>query len=193
MTNTHWWWIRHAKSLGDPAIIHGQDDVEADLSDLESISSLKQRLPEKAIWLTSGIKRSNQTAEAIGTKNFIETPGLMEQDFGDWTGKRWIDLKGDSVRKFWLNFITEKPPGGESFIQMIDRVSDTINTLSREYENKNIVAIAHSGTIKAALANALNLFGQSASSFQINNLSLTEIEIVPDGVHRIWNVIGVNR
>ena len=193
MTNTHWWWIRHAKSLGDSAIIHGQDDVDADLSDKRSIGLLKLRLPKEAIWLTSGIKRSNQTAEAIGIKNFIEIPGLMEQDFGDWTGKRWIDLDGDSVRKFWLNFITEKPPGSESFIEMVDRVSEAINTLSREYERKNIVAIAHSGTIKAALANALSLFGQSASSFQIDNLSLTEIEIIPDGGERIWKVIGVNR
>lgn len=193
MTTTRWWWVRHAPSAGLPGIIHGQDDVDADLTDLPAIKARIQKLPKGAIWLTSGLPRTVQTAEALGGINCRAVPGLMEQDFGDWNGKSWGDLRGELSRKFWLNFATESPPGGESFVQMMERVADTIEELSAEYEGQNIIAVAHAGTIRAALTIALNLFAKSALTFQLDNLSITEIENIPDGDLRAWCVHGINR
>ena len=193
MTSTRWWWIRHAPSAGLPGIIHGQDDVDADLTDLPAIKAKIRKLPKGAIWLTSGLPRTVQTAEALGGINCRAVPGLMEQDFGDWNGKSWGDLRGELSRKFWLNFATESPPGGESFVQMMERVAHTIEELSAEYEGQNIIAVAHAGTIRAALTIALNLFAKSALTFQLDNLSITEIENIPDGDLRAWCVHGINR
>ena len=193
MTTKRWWWVRHAPSAGLPGIIHGQDDVDADLTDLPAIKARIRKLPKGAIWLTSGLPRTVQTAEALGGINCRAVPGLMEQDFGDWNGKSWGDLRGELSRKFWLNFATESPPGGESFVQMMERVAHTIEELSAEYEGQNIIAVAHAGTIRAALTIALNLFAKSALTFQLDNLSITEIENIPDGDLRAWCVHGINR
>jgi alpha-ribazole phosphatase len=193
MTTTRWWWVRHAPSAGLPGIIHGQDDVDADLTDLPAIEARIRKLPKGAIWLTSGLPRTVQTAEALGGIKCRAVPGLMEQDFGDWNGKSWGDLRGELSRKFWLNFATESPPGGESFVQMMERVAHTIEELSAEYEGQNIIAVAHAGTIRAALTIALNLFAKSALTFQLDNLSITEIENIPDGDLRAWCVHGINR
>ena len=193
MTSTRWWWVRHAPSAGLPGIIHGQDDVDADLTDLPAIKARIRKLPKGAIWLTSGLPRTVQTAEVLGGINCRAVPGLMEQDFGDWNGKSWGDLRGELSRKFWLNFATESPPGGESFVQMMERVAHTIEELSAEYEGQNIIAVAHAGTIRAALTIALNLFAKSALTFQLDNLSITEIENIPDGDLRAWCVHGINR
>ena len=193
MTTTRWWWVRHAPSAGLPGIIHGQDDVDADLTDLPAIKARIRKLPKGAIWLTSGLPRTVQTAEALGGINCRAVPGLMEQDFGDWNGKSWGDLRGELSRKFWLNFATESPPGGESFVKMMERVAHTIEELSSEYEGQNIIAVAHAGTIRAALTIALNLFARSALTFQLDNLSITEIENIPDGDLRAWCVHGINR
>ena len=193
MTTTRWWWVRHAPSAGLPGIIHGQDDVDADLTDLPAIKARIRKLPKGAIWLTSGLPRTVQTAEALGGINCRAVPGLMEQDFGDWNGKSWGDLRGELSRKFWLNFATESPPGGESFVKMMERVAHTIEELSSEYEGQNIIAVAHAGTIRAALTIALNLFAKSALTFQLDNLSITEIENIPDGDLRAWCVHGINR
>ncbi|MBT3991786.1 MAG: histidine phosphatase family protein [Rhodospirillaceae bacterium] len=193
MSNTHWWWVRHAPSAGTPGIIHGQDDVDADLSDQAALAARRKSLPEDAIWLTSGLPRAVQTAEALGGSNCRAVPGLMEQDFGEWNGKNWDDLRDDHAIAFWQNFATQAPPGGESFIHMMDRVSDTIAELSLEYQGKNIIAVTHAGTIRTALAMALNLFAKSALAFQLDNLSLTEIENIPDGDLREWCVHGINR
>ena len=152
-----------------------------------------QILPKNAIWLTSGLPRTEQTARALGGVNCRAVAGLMEQDFGEWNGKSWDELRTDLARDFWENFAIESPPNGESFIDMIDRVSLTINGLLGEYNQGNIIAVAHSGTIRAALAMALNLFAKSALTFQLDNLSITHIESIPDGDLRSWCVHGVNQ
>ena len=193
MTSTRWWWVRHAPSAGLPGIIHGQDDVAADLSDQAAIEARRATLPQDAVWLTSGLPRTVQTAAALGGTDCRAVPGLMEQDFGEWNGKSWDDLRDDQAREFWQNFATQAPPGGESFIHMMDRVSDTIAELSLEYEGKDIVAVTHSGTIRTAISMALNLFAKSALTFQLDNLSLTEIENIPDDDLRVWCVHGINR
>jgi alpha-ribazole phosphatase len=150
-------------------------------------------LPKDAVWLTSGLPRTVQTADALGGVNCRSVTGLMEQDFGDWNGKSWSELRDNESRKFWMNFSTEAPPGGESFVQMIDRVSNTISELSLEYKGRDIIAVAHAGTIRAALTMALSLFAKSALTFQLDNLSITEIESIPDGDLRAWCVHGINR
>jgi alpha-ribazole phosphatase len=193
MNSTRWWWVRHSPSKGPPGIIHGQDDVDADLSDKAAIAARRITLPKDAVWLTSGLPRTIQTAEALGGLNCREVPGLMEQNFGEWNGRSWGDFKDNEAQEFWQNFATQAPPDGESFIHMMDRISDTIAELSLEYEGREIVAVAHSGTIRSALAMALNLFAKSALTFQLNNLSLTEIESIPDGNHRAWCIHGINR
>lgn len=193
MRSTRWWWVRHAPSAGIPGIIHGQDDVDADLSDQTAIGARRATLPEDAVWLTSGLPRTVQTATALGGTDCRAVPGLMEQDFGEWNGKSWDDLRDDTAREFWQNFATQAPPGGESFVHMMNRVSDAIAELSLEYEGKDIIAVTHSGTIRTALSMALDLFAKSALTFQLNNLSLTEIENIPDDDLRVWCVHGINR
>ena len=193
MSSTHWWWIRHAPSAGLPGSIHGQDDVDADLKDETAIKARIATLPDDAVWLTSGLPRTVQTAAALGGTNCRAVKGLMEQDFGEWNGKNWNDLRENETRNFWMNFATEAPPGGESFVNMMDRVSHTIAELSLEYEGRDIIAVTHAGTIRAALTMALNLFAKSALTFQLDNLSLTEIENIPDGDLRAWCVHGINR
>ena len=76
---------------------------------------------------------------------------------------------------------------------MLDRVTAVINELLSEYKEENIIVVAHAGTIRAALAMALNLFAKSALTFQLDNLSITHIESIPDGDLRSWCVHGVNR
>ena len=53
--------------------------------------------------------------------------------------------------------------------------------------------MAHSGTIRAALAIALGLFAGSALTFKLNNLSITEIENLVEGDSIGWCVNSVNR
>ena len=85
------------------------------------------------------------------------------------------------------------PPEGESFVDVIERASGAIARRTAQHAGSDIVAVAHGGTIRAALALALGLDPEHALAFSIDNLSITRIDHV-DGPARggAWRVAAVN-
>jgi alpha-ribazole phosphatase len=113
---------------------------------------------------------------------------LAEQHFGDWTGRRHDDLAGsgdETYARFWRDAARSRPPGGESFADQIDRVRSGLARV----ENGPAILIVHSGTIRAALAIALDIAPEAALRFVIDPLSLTRIDRLRGG----WRVVGVNQ
>ena len=118
----------------------------------------------------------------------VEQPDFREQDFGAWTGRRHDDLAaelGAAYREFWKSPASNRPPGGESFVDQIDRARAGLAHLPAG----DAVLVVHSGTIRAVLAIALDLAPDSALRFVIDPLSLTRIDRLADG----WRVVAVNQ
>ena len=61
---TRWWWIRHAP-VPDGGRIYGQSDLDCDCGDVEIFRMLARELPRDAVWVTSNLVRTRQTAAAI--------------------------------------------------------------------------------------------------------------------------------
>jgi len=61
---TRWWWIRHAP-VRDGGRIYGQSDLPCDCGDAAVFAGLAAELPAGAVWVTSNLIRTTQTAEAI--------------------------------------------------------------------------------------------------------------------------------
>ena len=68
------------------------------------------------------------------------------------------------------------PPGGESFAHLMARVGEAITEINRDYRGRDIVCVAHGGTIRAALGLALGLPPERALNFTIDNVSLSRID-----------------
>ena len=90
-------------------------------------------------------------------------------------------------------------PSGESFVDVIRRVADGVGRITAIHPGRDIISVAHSGSIRAALAHALTLNPDAALTFRIDNLSLTVIEHVqpmsaePErGARTTWRVASVN-
>jgi len=81
---------------------------------------------------------------------------LAEQHFGDWQGLTYVEIaeKHGDNHLFWLAPPEQRPPGGESFVDLRDRTVKSIDRLTEEHRGRDIVATAHGGTIRAALAHA---------------------------------------
>jgi alpha-ribazole phosphatase len=205
---TRWWWVRHAPVTANKGCCYGQTDFPCDIADTARFTSLANRLPKDAVWVATPLQRTHMTAAALveaGLAGPREIPGpdiliepdLIEQHFGDWQGMRYSELmarRGDEWHRFWLAPAHEVPPGGESFIALTRRVHDAIIRLSDRHRGRDILAVTHGGTIRAALSLALNLAPEPALSFSIDNLSLTRIDHIPgpDG-NRLWRVDTVNQ
>jgi alpha-ribazole phosphatase len=200
---TRWWWIRHAP-VPDGGRIYGQRDLDCDCTDGEIFAVLARELPRDAVWLTSNLARTRQTAAAIlaaaeGRHNAIEpiaVPDLAEQHLGDWQGlerKAFYAERKVGTHTLWFAPAHERPPGGESFVDLLERVRPVVARLTAEHRGRDIVAVTHGGTIRAALALALGLDPQAALSFLIENCSLTRLDYLsPEGAPGLWRVGAVN-
>ena len=198
---TRWWWVRHAPAIRKGGAIYGNSEVPCDTSDTDAFRWLARRLPGDAVWVTSHLGRAKQTAAAIvnggadAPEPLVE-PGLGEQDFGDWQGRTFEEVERDEsiiYHKFWLAPARQAPPGGESFVEMIERVGAVVARLTEAHAGRDIVAVAHGGTIRAALAIALDITPDSALAFQAENLSLTRLDhVAGPGEGGDWRIVTVN-
>ena len=213
-TITRWWWVRHAPVTANDGRIYGHDDLPADCSDGAVFAALAALLPTDAVWVTSHLGRTHQTAAAIGAAQGVGRPrapppalvepDLAEQHFGDWQGLTLAELgarRAGALHRFWLAPAHEAPPGGESFEGVVVRVAAAVERLTAAHRGRDIVAIAHGGSIRAALAVALALPPERALAFAIDNCSLTRLDHIdaPEadaasfrGPRQSWRVAAVN-
>ncbi len=107
----------------------------------------------------SPLERTRETAApiaaALGLKVVVER-GLLECDFGDWTGAELRALRKlpewDTVQRYPSGF---RFPGGESFAEMQTRMTGAVAALVARHPGEVVVAVSHADPIKAALAQAM--------------------------------------
>ena len=200
---TRWWWVRHAPVTTDGGRLYGQRDMPADLTDKAAFAALAEGLPRGAVWVTSHLQRATQTAESIFAAGMARSaaavePDLAEQGFGEWQGRLRDELFAEDLAwpGYWRPPVEEAPPGGESFRDVFARVSPVVERLSARHGGRDIVAVTHGGTIRAALVQALGLDPESAIRLAVGNLSVTRIHHIaeaPGGQGRVaWQVPGIN-
>ena len=112
----------------------------------------------KAVY-ASPMERTQETAAPIAKacKLRVRThKGLIEADFGAWTGKDLSSLRKlpewTTVQNYPSGF---RFPGGESFPEMQTRMTGAITELVSKHPGETIVAVSHADTIKAAVADAV--------------------------------------
>ena len=142
-TVTRWWMVRHAPVIGVNGRVYGQDDIDSDCGDEAEFKHLAGLLPHDAVWLVSHLKRTHQTASAIIAARVTQTvpapiitSELAEQHFGEWQGMSYADLealRGAAYLRFWHSPATERPPGGESFEDVVARVGGAMARITAEH------------------------------------------------------------
>jgi probable phosphoglycerate mutase len=107
----------------------------------------------------SPLERTRETAAPIAAARNLKVQidkGLLECDFGQWTG---AELKQLMKLPEW-NTVQRAPstftfPGGESFTAMQSRIVGAIDRLRERHQGGVIVCVSHADPIKAAVAHAL--------------------------------------
>lgn len=107
----------------------------------------------------SPLERARETAApisaALGLRTSIDK-GLLECDFGDWTG---AELKKLMKRPEWTTVqrapSTFRFPNGESFTEMQTRMVGAVDRLRTKHRGGVVVCVSHADPIKAVLAHAM--------------------------------------
>ena len=199
---TRFFWVRHAPVPAGAYKMYGSLDEDCDTSNRAVFESVAAKLPKDALWITSPLKRTKQTAKALidagaTAAEWQEDADILEQDFGDYNGMTHEELfaiRDDAFLGFWPSSPEVQAPNGESFAMLRARVESFTQRMSAAHPGKDLVCVAHRGTILAALQIALDLPIKNSVSFDIGNVSLTRLTYhadVPAGGPS-WRVVDVS-
>jgi broad specificity phosphatase PhoE len=96
--------------------------------------------------------RARQTAQLLGLDAVIE-PRLADLDCGHWHGRSLADVGPDDL-DVWLTESDRAPHGGESIVDLVDRVGGWLASVSKG--PGRIIAVTHPAVIRAAILRALD-------------------------------------
>ncbi len=200
VVTTRWWWVRHAPVRSDGGNIYGQTDIACDTSDREVFAAVAKILPRSAVWYASSLRRTHQTADAIWDTGFprpatmTKEAAFAEQHLGQWQGmNRAAFLASRPVGSHWFADIDEPAPGGESFLDLYKRVRGAIERINADQAGEDVIAVAHGGTIKAAIGLALGGQPEKGLAFDIDNCSVTRLDHFASSDHSSWRLPMVNQ
>jgi probable phosphomutase (TIGR03848 family) len=125
----------------------------------ERIAVLQTDARKIAAVYASPLERTQETAKPIASALGLRVrrnQGLLEADFGDWTGAELKRLyKKPEWRTVQRNPSGFRFPGGESFTEMQARICGTVDRLRAAHPGQTVVAVSHADPIKAAVAQAM--------------------------------------
>ena len=145
----------------------------------EAAAKRIKALPRLAAIYSSPLERARETAIPIARARKMPIRidrGLLECDFGEWTGERLDRL---SKRPEW-DVVQRHPsafrfPGGESFIELQARITGALARLVAQHPGRIVVAVSHADPIKAAVAHALGMPLDLFQRIVIGTASITAI------------------
>ena len=149
-------------------------------------------LPAIAAIYASPLERARETAAPIAAARGMKVQidkGLLECDFGDWTGaelKKLMKLpEWGTVQRAPSTFTF---PNGESFTAMQNRIVGAIDRLRARHPGDVVVCVSHADPIKAAVAHAM---GTHIDLFQRIVISTCSVSAIAYG-HGAPVVLTVN-
>ena len=169
-------WVRHGPTHAKAMV--GWSDIPADLTDTAQIARLSAHLPGEALIVSSDLLRARATADAIaaGRTRLPDEPDLREIHFGAWEMQAFDAIPDqDHVRAFWDQPGDVRPPGGESWHEVVARVDRAVARLRAAHPGRDIIAVAHFGAILTQVQRALQVDAYEAFSHRIDNLSVTDL------------------
>ena len=158
--------VRHGRTNTTGTILPGRAPglhlSDVGIEQARSVAGRLALLPKKPTALyVSPLERTRETAKPIATAlklRAVADRGLLECDFGDWTGRKLTSL----YRKTEWRRVQHSPssfrfPNGESFTEMQLRMWNTLERLASRHKGRAVVVVSHADPIKASVTYALGV------------------------------------
>ena len=175
--------VRHTKPLIDKDICFGQTDIPVDPAVfMQSAIVILDLLPGKidAIY-SSPLIRCSFLAEFIQQKKYPSldiaySHLLKEVNFGEWENKKWDDINQIHLTKWMNDFVNEPVPGGESFIQLYQRIKLCISAIGNS-SHLSVLIVTHAGVIRAVISHLLQTALKDAFAISCVYGSVTKLDV----------------
>ena len=141
----------------------------------------------KAVYC-SPLLRTRQTLAPLQTSltcpvHFRE--GLKEIDYGEWELKSQEEIKAvnpEAMKKFHENGDVFSPPGGETAITVLNRVTEVLKEAKKENVDGDILFVSHRTTLRVLLCSLLGVeLKRYRKSFEYLVCSISMLELRNEG------------
>lgn len=172
--------IRHAPTADTGVRLTGRRQG-SHLSDSQPARDLGERLStiRLAAIYASPLERTWETAEILSENRQLSPekhPGLLEVDFGSWTGRTLTQLASlKAWQQVQLAPSRFRFPGGESFVEVQERVVSALEAIAVLHPKGVAAAVTHADVIRLALAHYL---GMSIDQFQRLQVATASVSVV---------------
>jgi probable phosphoglycerate mutase len=185
--------IRHGETAWNvDTRIQGHLDIPLNDTGLQQARWLGQALAKRdaveAIY-SSDLSRAHVTALAIGEAVGLGVrthTGLRERCFGDFQGRTFAEIEAELPdhalhwRKRTPDWVP--PGGGESLLELRERILRTVDELAGRHVGEQIVLVAHGGVMDALYRAATRLELQAPRTWLLPNTAINRLLWTPEGL-----------
>lgn len=162
--------IRHTTPAVAKGICYGQTDLDVTESFAEEAEAIRRYLPSgiTAVY-SSPLQRCSRLARHLfpdHTPTLLDQ--LMEVHCGEWEMRSWDELPKDEIDPWMADFVQVRIPGGESYIDLHQRVTQCWETIRATKRGDDVAIVAHGGVIRSILSGLTGT--QLIDSFKIFSL-----------------------
>ena len=137
---------------------------------------------------TSDLQRAHATAQAIAQASgapLVAEPGLRERSFGELEGRTFAEIEAElpeQARRWRQRDPHFAPTGGETLVQLRERISATTHRLAAQHTEQLIVLVAHGGVLDMLYRLATGLDLQAPRTWLVTNASINRLLWTPQGL-----------
>ncbi len=189
--------IRHGETAWNvDTRIQGHLDIPLNDTGHWQAQRLGQALAGEAInaIYASDLSRAHETALYVGRATGVPVVaelGLRERGFGDFEGRTFAEIEvalPDQAERWRKRDPLFAPNGGESLLQVQERVLATVNRLARQHPGELIVMVGHGGVMDVLYRAATRLDLQAARTWLLGNTAVNRLLWTPEGLSLVgWS------
>ena len=195
MEASKWYLIRHGETAWNrESRFQGQADPPLNDAGRAQARAVAKRLAgvSFAAAYASDLRRVTETAAAVARGRELrvtELAELREKRFGEWEGLTYQEAEARDPARYRRIFRAPAydgataPPGGESDLQMLRRVSEAAGRLRDAHggRDQNVLIVGHGGSLCALIVSLLGLPGRAIWRFRLSNCGLSQVTVFDDG------------
>jgi alpha-ribazole phosphatase len=141
--------VRHPHPLVGPGLCYGRTDLPVAPAETARVgAALSASLPSGVPLFSSPLRRCADLARALrGGAAPACDARLAELDFGNWEMQPWERIARADIDAWAADMVHYRPGGGESVLQMAERVSAFHADIAASAQPRAII-VCHAGTMR---------------------------------------------
>jgi alpha-ribazole phosphatase len=147
--------VRHPQPLVAAGVCYGRTDLDvADDQMAQALEALSATLPHGLTLYSSPLRRCASLAAQLAPQ--LQSPAanidarIVEIDFGTWEMQPWDDIPRADIDAWARDLVHFRPGGGESVLQMAERIATFHADIRRQ--QRDAIIICHAGAMRLLAA-----------------------------------------